>query len=238
MTFTLQIGNGTGSAPAISVVNFLSGSIWTGYVPAGNIFPAAGAVPQFKSYTLFTTNPGDYVNPNGSLASVTFNAGSAAVGNYTLKMTGTGDPDSDSQFTNGVGDPVSATFAAGGMERVEILYHALDFSSAITQCGLLITLFLFTRALHISWRSSTTGIALGFGIFAAIGLTTSAFHPAVGTYPRIILDVINMAAYQLCVMVWLGYLFLPERIAAHQPFPLQEADLALWDQELQKMVQR
>ena len=133
---------------------------------------------------------------------------------------------------------VSATFAASGMERVEILYHALDFSSAIIQCGLLITLFLFTRALHISWRSSTTGIALGFGIFAAIGLTTSAFHPAAGTYPGIIVDVINMAAYQLCVMVWLGYLFLPERIATHQPFPMQEADLASWDQELQKLVQR
>jgi hypothetical protein len=133
---------------------------------------------------------------------------------------------------------VSATFAASGMQRVEKLFHSLDFSSAVIQCGLLITLFLFTRALHISWRSSTAGIALGFGILAAIGLTTSAFHPASGTYQSIILDVIDMAAYQLCVMVWVGYLFLPERIAVQKPLPMQESDLALWDQEMQKMVQR
>src|SRR5438128_6051253 len=133
---------------------------------------------------------------------------------------------------------VSATFAANGMQRVETFHHSLDFSSAVVQCGLLLSLFLFTRALHISWRSSTTGVALGFGMFAAIGLTTSAFHPAPGTLKSIAVDLIQMSAYLLCVTLWTTYLFLPERIAVTKSVPMQESDLELWDQELRKMVER
>jgi hypothetical protein len=133
---------------------------------------------------------------------------------------------------------VSATFATGGMQRVEALFHSLNFSSAVIQSGLLLGLFLFTRALHISWRSSITGVALGFGMFAAIGLTTSAFHPMSGSNKSIALDLIQMTAYLLCVLVWTGYLLLPEPVSVLNSTNLQKSDLELWDQELQKMVER
>ncbi len=114
MTFTLQIGAGTGSTPSIGSMDFLTGTIWSGHVSADNIVPAAGgADPQFKSFTLLTDNAGDFVSANGILATATFNATNAALGDYTLKMVGTKDSGSNSQFTNGLGAAVPATFGDG-----------------------------------------------------------------------------------------------------------------------------
>ena len=74
MTFTLQIGAGTGSAPAIGSVNFLTNTIWTGHVSAGSVGnPAGGNDPQFQSFSLVTDDFGDFVNANGTLATFTLN---------------------------------------------------------------------------------------------------------------------------------------------------------------------
>ena len=97
---------------------------------------------------------------------------------------------------------------------------------------------LFAEALRLSWRSFMMGIALGFGVSASVGVTTSALRPHVGQSGSIIIDLIQMAAYQVCVLVWLGYLVMPERVPQITIKALQKKDIELWNQELQKMVQR
>jgi hypothetical protein len=119
MTYSLQIGAGTGTAPAISSINFLSSSIWTGHVSAANIVPHAGETgPQFKEFTLFTNTIGDFVNANGTLATLTLSAANASPADYALKMTGTNDPGNDSQFTDGLGEAVPAAFSSGTLTIV------------------------------------------------------------------------------------------------------------------------
>ncbi len=119
MTFTLQIGVGTGSAPSISSIDFLTSSIWTGHVSPSNIFVAAGGTdPQFKSFTLITNTDGDYVAANGTLASVLFSSTGATPGDYALKLIGTKDPGSDTQFTNGLGSSVTSTITNGTLTVV------------------------------------------------------------------------------------------------------------------------
>jgi len=114
MTFTLQIASGTGTMPSVTAIDFLTSTIWTGHVSAANITAAAGGTePQFQSYSLITDNAGDFVNANGTLANITFDTTNATPGDYSLKLIGTTDPGSDSQFTDGVGDPVTATFGSG-----------------------------------------------------------------------------------------------------------------------------
>jgi hypothetical protein len=114
MTFTLQIGAGIGSAPSIGAVDFLTNSIWTDHVSAGNVSNAAGGnEPQFKSFSLITNNFGEFVNANGNLASFGFNGAGAALGDYPLKIVFTKDAGSDSQFFSGLGTNVTATFGNG-----------------------------------------------------------------------------------------------------------------------------
>jgi len=53
-----------------------------------------------------------------------------------------------------------------------------------------------------------------------------------------VIDLARLAAFNVCVLVWLSYLIFPEREAKFFGKPLQKSDLELWDQELQRMVQR
>jgi hypothetical protein len=114
MTFSLQIGAGTGSAPAISSVDFLTSSIWTGHVAAANIInPPTASGAQFKSFTLITNSAGEFVNANGTLATLGFNAAGAMPGDYPLKLIGTVDPANDTRFVSGVGNTLAATIGTG-----------------------------------------------------------------------------------------------------------------------------
>jgi hypothetical protein len=125
-----------------------------------------------------------------------------------------------------------------GGDRAEIFFHLFDLSSSVILTGLLLVLFLFSRVLQISWRNPVVGVALGFGVFAAAEVATSAFHPVTGGNASIIVDLLQMAAYHVCVLAWITYLFLPEKAPVFIGRGLQEQDIELWNQELQKMVQR
>ena len=113
MTFTLQIGPGTGTAPSIQSIDLTTGTIWSGAVSPGNVSVSAGATSQFESVSLLTDNAGEFVDPNGLLATVVVDTANAAAGPYSLILVGTSDAGSDSQFLNGIGDPVPGTFASG-----------------------------------------------------------------------------------------------------------------------------
>src|SRR5260370_38480216 len=103
----------------------------------------------------------------------------------------------------------SAILPVGSGSRVANVFQVLDFSSSLFLAGLLVTLFLFGKVLHISWRSWPTGVALGFGISACIDLATAALRAEFGSSDFIASDVTQMAAFHVCVFVCLLYLFLP-----------------------------
>jgi hypothetical protein len=115
MTFTLQIDPGTGATPAITSVDLLTNTIWSAHVSPANVNESAGATNQFESFSLLTDNAGDYVNANGVLGTAVVSTLNAPLGAYTMRLIGTKDPASDSQFLNGVGNPVSAVFATGSL---------------------------------------------------------------------------------------------------------------------------
>jgi hypothetical protein len=133
---------------------------------------------------------------------------------------------------------ISGAFSSISVQRVVNVLQVVEFSSSVVRCGLLIILFVFTRALQISWRSRSAGIALGFGILASIELAGVGLRGAFGRSGYITVDLVQMAGFHVCVLIWLVYLFLPERTPAFAGRGLPETDLALWDQELQRMVQR
>jgi hypothetical protein len=82
--------------------------------------------------------------------------------------------------------------------------------------------------LGISPRQRSFGIALGFGVFASVELVLVALN-ASGHASELQVNIINMIAYNLAIMVWMGYaaVKVPSRDASANLLMSQR-----WDQSL------
>jgi hypothetical protein len=132
----------------------------------------------------------------------------------------------------------SGAFSGISVQRATNVFEMIDFSSNLIEAGMVLALFIFARALRVSWHSWVAGVVLGFGMSASISLISAALRAGWGDRAFIAADLTQMAAFHLCVVIWLVYLFVADRTS---PFPdekLKLSDLELWDRELQRMVQR
>lgn len=128
--------------------------------------------------------------------------------------------------------------SGGGTEHLRVIVSILDRTFSIVQCGLLLSMFVFSRYFALSWRSSTFGIALGFGIFASVELASSAVRAQVGVSGNHFLDYFTMGTYHLCVLIWLFYFIASERPPKYNSNELPEHDLETWDRELQRLIRK
>ncbi|HWY21746.1 MAG TPA: hypothetical protein VNX26_11035 [Candidatus Acidoferrum sp.] len=85
----------------------------------------------------------------------------------------------------------------------------------IIQVGMVLFLLSFARYLGVSRRQHSFGIALGFGSFAVVELALIASW-AGDHLSNLSMSLINMAAYDATLLIWLGYTFAksPARDAA------------------------
>jgi hypothetical protein len=117
--------------------------------------------------------------------------------------------------------------------------HILEQTLYIIQCGLVLFLFLFAAYFRLSWSQRPFGILLGFGIVSSEHLGTWAVMAnGLLAEKRYLLDFLNMATYQVCVLIWLYYLLTPERVPTTSPVPLPENNLATWNRELERLLQQ
>jgi hypothetical protein len=132
----------------------------------------------------------------------------------------------------------SGAFSGISVQRVNNIFEMINFSSNLIEAGMVLALFIFARALRVSWHSWVAGVALGFGVSASIDLVSAALRAQWGERAFSAVDLTQMASFHVCVVIWLISLFLADHTP---PFPdgkLKISDLELWDQELQRMVQR
>ncbi len=74
----------------------------------------------------------------------------------------------------------------------------------IIQVGMVLFLLFFARYVGVSRRQYSFGIALGFGCFAMVELSLVASW--VGDHlNNLSMGLVNMAAYNLTLLIWLGY---------------------------------
>jgi hypothetical protein len=83
----------------------------------------------------------------------------------------------------------------------------------VIQCGLVLFLLLFSRYLGVSWRQKNFGIALGFGFVAAVELFIVALLAANHVHENAG-AIVNMVAYNMAILVWLGYAYVKEKARA------------------------
>ena len=112
----------------------------------------------------------------------------------------------------------------------------LDRSVAIVQCGLLALLFVFASYFKLSWRNFVFGIALGLGIFSSVQLATAALRAGQGLGSGGF-DLLVMGTYNICVLIWVAYVFAPERQLSHIT-KMPEHDMGTWNYELQRLLER
>ncbi len=125
---------------------------------------------------------------------------------------------------------------AGGMNGGDFLYliRIFDRTASVLQCGLLMTLFVFSAQLGLSWRSNVFGIALALGINASADLAASAIRSQTGLAYQTSLNYFVMVAYHCCVLIWILYLLAPER--SYAPKALPQHDLESWNMELERLL--
>ena len=137
---------------------------------------------------------------------------------------------------------IAATLAAvthgSVVEGHVALLSVLDRTASIMQCGLLLLLLAFSQYFALSWRRCAFGLTLGFGLFASVELATSAIRAQLGTAAADSLDLIVMGTYHCCVLIWGFYLVAPERTKVRAPKVLPQADLELWNNEMQRLLQQ
>ena len=99
----------------------------------------------------------------------------------------------------------------------------------IIQVGMVLFLLFFARYLGVSRRQHSFGISLGFGVFAIVELALIA--SLVGYYHlgEVAMSLINMAAYNCTLLIWLGYM-LAKSPARESTFTLLRPQR--WEQSL------
>jgi hypothetical protein len=132
----------------------------------------------------------------------------------------------------------SGALADISVYRVTNIFEVLDFSSNLILAGILVALLASSRVLGIAWRSLPAGLVLGFGISASINLASAALRSAFGKVSIVPVDITQMAAFHLCVVIWLVYLLLSECAPEISSGTLKASGLDQWSEELQGMVRR
>ena len=118
-------------------------------------------------------------------------------------------------------------FQQSGADRVVSAMLALDRNMRQVQFGLFLLVLLLCRYLKNLWQDHVFGIALGFGVFAAVELVLVTFLSRFGDANIAVVSLIKSVAYIMVTLLWLGYLRRPEQLPVRQ---LQEA--SVWNNAL------
>jgi hypothetical protein len=119
-------------------------------------------------------------------------------------------------------------------------FHVLEQTIFVIELGLIVFLFLFAAYFHLSWDRLSFGILLGLSISACEHLATWAViaNASPSEHTRTLFGFLGMATYHLCVLVWLYYVLTPERVVTKSVVPLPENNLAVWNRELERLLQQ
>ena len=134
----------------------------------------------------------------------------------------------------------SASLAWTSSERLLNIFQTLDAFTNLVALGLLFAIVVLTRVLSIPWRSLNAGIALGLGVSAATELAGSDILSKLGTSTKgyITSDLVRMAGFHICTVIWLVYILLPGSSRGKSEPDLQVSELEFHSQQVQRMAGR
>jgi hypothetical protein len=111
----------------------------------------------------------------------------------------------------------------------------LERSVDVVRVGLVVFLFMVSSYLGLRLRDRTFGIALGFGIYAAVILVAVALRMHLGEPVASMYSLIRAAAYTCALVIWLVYVLAPAR----EPVSVRmvpNTDLEKWNRALGELL--
>lgn len=107
-------------------------------------------------------------------------------------------------------------------------------SARVVEIGLLLFLFVFSTAFGLHWRQQLFGIALGLGLFVAVELIGVTARTRLGI-PLGTFNIARATTFALSLLIWIGYLLLPERVPSEAELP-KRAQLEQWNQAIMELI--
>jgi len=111
----------------------------------------------------------------------------------------------------------------------------VEEASRVIEIGLLVFLFLFSSIFGLHWRRYEFGIALGLGIFVAVQLAVVTMNARVGLTVVQTLSFIRIISYSSSLLIWLGYILVPESVAVQAEVP-KRAQLEQWNRAMMELI--
>lgn len=139
---------------------------------------------------------------------------------------------------------LSAVLAAAYVQREPWQYiwtyrsHVLLQSFYVVEGGLILFLFLFAAHFKLAWNRRAFGIAVGFGILFCEHMGTWAVMASGWIDSHHLVDFLNNSTYHLCVLIWFYYLLVPQKSVTTSAVSLPENNLAMWNRELERLLQQ
>jgi len=123
---------------------------------------------------------------------------------------------------------MAASVRSGGQDPLVSGILTLQRSVRVVQCGLVLFLLVFSRYLGINWRQKSFGIALGFGTIASIELSIVVL----GVDRQILSSFVNMVAFNITILTWLGYMVAKSPARDHSSVMLRPQR---WEESLNEI---
>ena len=110
-------------------------------------------------------------------------------------------------------------------------------AARIVELGVIMFLFLSSSAFGLHWRQHEFGIALGLGTCAAVELFNVTLITHVSQEAAQIFSLVRSLSFNLSLVIWLGYLLVPERTTSTAELPKQD-QLEQWNQAVMELISR
>lgn len=115
--------------------------------------------------------------------------------------------------------------------------HILSQTLYLIEAGVIVFIFILAACFKVPWDRTSFGIALAFAVVWCSHLAMWALVSGGLVRNRGWQDLAFMGTYHLGVLIWFYYLLLPHKVALKSTTPLPENNLAVWNRELERLLQ-
>ena len=122
-----------------------------------------------------------------------------------------------------------------GKHAISVALMIIEEAARVVELGCVVFLFLFSGAFGLHWRQWMFGIALGLGLLVAVKLLVVTMLPYANSAMVQVWYMISSGSYDLSILIWCGYLALPERTPQGTELP-HHSQLEQWNQAILELI--